>query len=62
MHFNLSTGSKSGFWFGFNMTLTCCVYYLDKIVHMTLDTPSLDPRPSDLCILMEGLVRDDHVA
>ena len=24
-------------------------------------TPSLDPRPSDLCILMEGLVRDDHV-
>ena len=22
---------------------------------------SLDPRPSDLCILMEGLVRDDHV-
>ena len=23
---------------------------------------SLDPRPSDLCILMEGLVRDDHVA
>ena len=23
---------------------------------------SLHPRPSDLCILMEGLVRDDHVA
>ena len=23
---------------------------------------SLDPRPSDLCILMEGLVSDDHVA
>ena len=23
---------------------------------------SLDPRPSDLCILMEGLVRDDHMA
>ena len=22
---------------------------------------SLDPRPSDLCILMEGLVRTDHV-
>ena len=22
---------------------------------------SLDPRPSDLCILMEGLVRDHHV-
>ena len=22
---------------------------------------SLDPTPSDLCILMEGLVRDDHV-
>ena len=22
---------------------------------------SLDPRPSDFCILMEGLVRDDHV-
>ena len=22
---------------------------------------SLDPRPSDLCILMEGLVRDDLV-
>ena len=23
---------------------------------------SLDPRPPDLCILMEGLVCDDHVA
>ena len=23
---------------------------------------SLHPRPSDLCILTEGLVRDDHVA
>ena len=22
---------------------------------------SLDPRPSDLCIPMEGLVRDDHM-
>ena len=22
---------------------------------------SLDPRPSDICIPMEGLVRDDHV-
>ena len=22
---------------------------------------SLDPRPSDLCILMEGLVRDDYM-
>ena len=27
----------------------------------TLCMGSLDPRPSDLCILMEGLVRDDHV-
>ena len=27
----------------------------------TLSQSSLDPRPSDLCIPMEGLVRDDRV-
>ena len=31
------------------------------IYDITLCLDSLDPRPSDLCILMEGLVRDDHV-
>ena len=31
-------------------------------VYTWYNGPSLDPRPSDLCILMEGLVRDDHVA
>ena len=34
----------------------------DKInVDRSVWYASLDPRPSDLCILMEGLVRDDHV-
>ena len=28
---------------------------------LTLSELSLDPRPSDLCILMEDLVRDDHI-
>ena len=43
------------------MCLSACPQAMARVC-VTKHYPSLDPRPSDLCILMEGLVRDDHVA